>query len=113
MRVHKIPAVLFLSTGVLASCQGNSGTGQSDPIRYDPPNTQFATELGISAPPPVSRDQAAAIAAQAVGGTVIGVDQESEAGELLYEVQVLNSSGRMEVEVRASDGGVVEIEPAD
>jgi uncharacterized membrane protein YkoI len=54
-----------------------------------------------------------AIAAEAAGGTALSADQETEGGELLYEVKVQTSSGRMEVEVRASDGGVVEIEPDD
>jgi uncharacterized membrane protein YkoI len=113
MHVPRIPAVLVVSALALPGCQDSSGTGQSGGTRYDPPNTQFATELGISPPPPVTPDQAMAIAAQAAGGSAVSVGQESENGELLYEVQVQTSSGRMEVEVRASDGGVVEIEPGD
>ena len=52
-----------------------------------------------------------AIAAEAAGGTAVSVNQETEGGELLFQVKVQTSSGRKEVEVRASDGGVVEIEP--
>jgi hypothetical protein len=48
------------------------------------------------------------------GGTALGTDQETEGGELLDEVKVQTSfRTRKEVEVRASDGGVVEIEPDD
>jgi uncharacterized membrane protein YkoI len=54
-----------------------------------------------------------AIAAAAAGGTALSVDQEREGGVLLFEVKVETPSGRKEVEVRASDGGVVEIEPDD
>jgi hypothetical protein len=47
------------------------------------------------------------------GGAAIGAGQETEGGQLRYEVKVQTSSGRLEVEVRAVDGGVVEIEPDD
>ncbi|MBA3260634.1 MAG: PepSY domain-containing protein [Gemmatimonadales bacterium] len=67
--------------------------------------------LGMAAP--VTRDQAMTIAAEAAGGTAVSAGQETEGGELLFEVQVETSSGNKEVEVRASDGAVVEIEAAD
>jgi uncharacterized membrane protein YkoI len=54
-----------------------------------------------------------AIAATAAGGTAISVGQETEGGQLFFEVQVDTPSGHKEVEVRASDGGVVEIESGD
>ena len=54
-----------------------------------------------------------AIAAEATGGTAVSVTQEIEAGELLFEVIVDTPDGRMEVEVRASDGGVVAVEADD
>jgi uncharacterized membrane protein YkoI len=111
MKLPLIPAVLLVATLTLPGCQSNSGPGQS--VRYEPPSTDAATGLGIATPPPVTREQAMAIAAEAAGGTALGVDQETEGGELLYEVKVQTSSGRKEVEVRASDGGVVEIEPDD
>lgn len=110
MTARMAPAVLLVAALALTGC-GNSGTGQS--TRFDPPNTQFATQLGITPPPPVTEEQAKAIAAEAAGGTALGVERESEGGQLIYEVKVQTSSGRMEVEVRASDGGVVEIEPDD
>jgi hypothetical protein len=109
---HGIPALLFATTLVSYGCSGGSGPGPGD-VRYDPPNTEFAAGLGIAPPPPVTADQAMAIAAEAAGGTALGVDQENEGGELLYEVQVRTPTGDKEVEVRASDGGVVEIEAGD
>jgi hypothetical protein len=42
-----------------------------------------------------------------------GIEQETEGGEVLYEVQVRTPQGDMEEEVRASNGSVAEIEPAD
>jgi hypothetical protein len=111
MKHGSVAGVFGLITLALAGCDG-SGPGQTA-TRFDPPSTEFATKLGITPPPPVSPEQAMAIAAEATGGTAISVGEESEGGELLYEVKVETSSGRKEVEVRASDGGVVEIEPDD
>ncbi len=111
--LRKISPALVATAVVLSGCQGSSGPGQSNGAKYDPPNTQFANQLGIATPPPVTPEQAKAIAAEAAGGTALGVEQEREGGQLLYEVKVQTASGRMEVEVRSSDGGVVEIEPDD
>jgi hypothetical protein len=74
-------------------------------------NTEYVARLSIT--PPVDDVDAMRIAAEAVGGTAVSVESEEEDGELIFEVQVDTPSGRMEVEVRASDGGVAEIEPAD
>jgi uncharacterized membrane protein YkoI len=104
MKLTLIPAVLMAGTLTLPGCQSNSGPGA---------NTDAATALGITTPPPVTREEAMAIAAEATGGTALSAGQETEGGELLYEVKVQTSSGRKEVEVRASDGSVVEIEPDD
>ena len=109
MKRHSIPAVLLATSVGLAACSGSSGPSRN--VRFDPPSTEFAGKLGIA--PPVAEEQAMAIAAEAAGGTAISVSQESEGGQLLFEVQVDTPSGRKEVEVRASDGGVVEIEAAD
>ena len=109
MKLRMIPAVLLVTTFALLGCESNSGPGQSGATRFDPPSTEFAARLGIS--PPVTGDHAMAIAAEAAGGTAVSVNQETEGGELLFQVKVQTSSGRKEVEVRASDGGVVEIEP--
>jgi uncharacterized membrane protein YkoI len=111
MKHRMIPAVVFATAMVSPACSGSS-SGPGDQ-RYDPPNTEFAAGLGIEPPPPVTPDQAMAIAAEATGGTALSVGQETEGGQLLYEVQVRTPSGDKEVEVRASDGGVVEIESAD
>jgi hypothetical protein len=99
----------LLAAIVLAGCGSGSGPGQA--TRYEPPNTAFAASLGIA--PPVTSDQAMAIAAAAAGGTALSVAQEREGRVLFFEVKVDTPSGRKEVEVRASDGGVVEIEADD
>jgi uncharacterized membrane protein YkoI len=106
MRDHLLLAVGFST--VLAACNSSGPTA-----RFDPPTTQFAGELGITTPPPVTQEQAMAIAAAAAGGTAISAGQEREGGQLLFEVKVQTSSGFSEVEVRASDGAVVEIEADD
>jgi hypothetical protein len=74
-------------------------------------NTEYAARLSIT--PPVDQVDAMRIAAEAVGGTAVSAESEEEDGELIFEVLVDTPSGPMEVEVRASDGGVAEIEPAD
>jgi uncharacterized membrane protein YkoI len=108
MKLSPVPAAALLAALALPGC-GSTGPGAS----YDPPSTEFATKLGIETPPPVTAEEAMAIAAEAAGGTATRVDQETEGGELLYEVQVSTPDGDMEVEVFASNGGVAEIEPAD
>ena len=97
------------AAAMVLGCGSSAGPG--DKTRFNPPSTEFATRLGIT--PPVNADQAMAIAAEAAGGTAVSVSEEFEGGELFYEVQVTTASGQQEVEVRASDGGVVEIEPSD
>lgn len=104
-----IPLVTVLFASLALSACGSTGPAKN----YDPPTTEFAASLGIETPPPVTEEQAMAIAAEAAGGTAISVEQEMEGGELLYEVQVRTPDGDMEVEVYASNGGVAEIEPAD
>lgn len=112
MKLRMIPPAILATTVALAGCQSSSAPGQpGNRGRFEPPNTEFAASLGVT--PPVTSDQAMAIAAEAAGGTALSVGQETEGGQLLFEVKVQTSSGRMEVEVRASDGGVVEIEPDD
>jgi uncharacterized membrane protein YkoI len=110
MKLRMVSALLFVTTFVLPGCKSSSGPGR-DTTRFDPPSTEFVGRLGIA--PPVSQDQAMAVAAEAAGGTAISVSQETEGAQLFFEVQVETPTGRKEVEVRASDGGVVEIEPAD
>lgn len=109
MKLRLAPAVLLATAVAVAGCQSNSGPA----TRFDPPSTEFAGALGITTPPPVTQEQAMAIAAMAAGGTALSAGQEREGGELLFEVKVQTSSGRKEVEVRASDGAVVEIESDD
>ena len=109
MRLLALCSAVLVPAIAVGACGGGSGPS----TRFDPPSTEFATQLGITTPPPVTRDQAMAIAAAAAGGTAVSAGQETEGGQLIYEVQVDTPSGRKEVEVRASDGGVVEIEPDD
>jgi uncharacterized membrane protein YkoI len=111
MRSTKVCTLSLSALLALSACGDGAGPAGSGGTRYDPPNTEFAAELGLR--PPVTSEQAMAIAAAATGGTALSVDQETEGGELLFEVQVETADGRREVEVRASDGGVVEIEAAD
>jgi uncharacterized membrane protein YkoI len=106
MKVH---LALALGIAALGGCGSSSGPTN----RFDPPDTQYAGSLGITTPPPVTQDQAMAIAAAATGGTAISAGQEREGGTLIYEIKVQTASGMKEVEVRASDGGVVEIESDD
>jgi uncharacterized membrane protein YkoI len=108
MQLNPAPAAALLAA-ILTGCGGGTGPGAS----YDPPTTEFAAKLGIEAPPPVTEDEAKAIAAEAAGGTATSVSSETEDGQLIYEVQVRTPDGDMEVEVFASNGGVAEIEPAD
>jgi hypothetical protein len=110
MWLRTISAALAVTMVFLVACNSSSS---GPATRFDPPNTGFAAGLGITPPPPVTREQAMAIAEAATGGTATGVEQETEGGEVLFEVKVQTASGRLEVEVRASDGGVVEIEGDD
>ena len=114
MQFRTLPAGVLALALTLAGCSSDSGPSQSGSIRYEPPNTDFAEGLGITTPPPVSEEQAKAIAEEATGGTAVEVESEDEDGELIYEVEVaLPGGGTAEVEVRASDGGVAEIESED
>ena len=96
--------VSLVMTSLLLGCSDSTGPGEVW-------NTEYAARLNIT--PPVGEVDAMRIAAEAVGGTAVGVDSEEEDGELIFEVLVDTPSGRLGVEVRASDGGVAEIEPDD
>ncbi len=110
MKLSPILAALFATSLALTACNSTAGPNQGA-IRFQPPSTEFVERLGITGP--VNAEQAKAIAAEAAGGTAISVTTELEDGVNLFEVKVDTSSGRMEVEVRESDGAVVEIEPDD
>ena len=111
MKLRTMIPGMLLAVALAPGCSSGAEPAQSAATRFDPPNTEFAAGLGLA--PPVNSEQAKAIAAAATDGTALGVTEETEHGELLYEVRVETASERLEVEVRASDGGVVEIEPDD
>jgi hypothetical protein len=104
MKANTMVLSLVMTSLLLLACSDSTGPG----VVW---NTEYAARLNIT--PPVGEVDAMRIAAEAVGGTAVGVDSEEEDGELIFEVLVDTPSGRLEVEVRASDGGVAEIEPAD
>ena len=102
MKANTIIVSLVMTSLLLLGCSDSTGPGEVW-------NTEYASRLNIT--PPVGEVDAMRIAEEAVGGTAIGVESEEEDGELIFEVLVDTPSGRLEVEVRASDGGVAEIEP--
>ena len=66
----------------------------------------------------ITADEAKAIAAEHAGGTALAVNQEDEDGTPVFEVKVLVHIPNVihvlkEVEVRISDGVVLEMEDAD
>jgi hypothetical protein len=77
-------------------------------------NRAAAHALGLAGP--VTAEQGAAIAAHHTGaaeGDARLVEQETEQGVVLLEYLVVKADGPVEVEVRQSDGAVLEVEPAD
>lgn len=104
MKANAMVFPLVMTSLLLLGCSDSTGPN----VVW---NTEYAAQLNIT--PPVDEAEAMRIAAEAVGGTAVSADSEEEDGELIFEVLVDTPSGRMEVEVRASDGGVAEIEPAD
>ena len=104
MKANAMVFSLVMTSLLLLGCSDSTGPNTVW-------NTEYAARLNIT--PPVGEVDAMRIAAEAVGGTAVSADSEEEDGELIFEVLVDTPSGRMEVEVRASDGGVAEIEPAD
>jgi uncharacterized membrane protein YkoI len=111
MKPRVVSPAFLLITVTLLGCQNGSSPAQSGGTRFDPPSTAFRDKLNLVAP--VTREEAMAIAAEAAGGTALSAVEETEGGALLFEVKVQTAAGRKEVEVRASDGAVVEIEPDD
>lgn len=108
MNTSRVIATVAISGLLLGACQNATGPGQSKSVRFEPPSMAFAVRLDIAAP--ITEDDAKRIAEEAAGGTAFSVAQETEKGELLYEVGVDTASGRKQVEVRASDGAVAGIE---
>jgi uncharacterized membrane protein YkoI len=95
----------------LAGCsqQGSTLGPGGRTITYNPPETSFATRLGITQGP-VTAEQAKAIAAEAAGGTPLSVEQEDEDGTQVFGVLVQVGALQKDVKVRIADGAVTKIE---
>ena len=79
-----------------------------------PPAPDFTAARALGFAGPLTTDQGALVAARHLGAdTARLVEEETERGALLFEYVVETASGPMEVEVRQSDGAVLEVEPAD
>lgn len=62
----------------------------------------------------ISRQEAVNRAEQATGARALSSELEREGGRTLYEVELVDQHGaRLEVEIDAQTGEVVEIEPGD
>ncbi|MFD0958235.1 PepSY domain-containing protein [Paenibacillus chungangensis] len=58
----------------------------------------------------VTAEQAAAIAAAHVGGTIIEVERDEDDGRIVYEVELKINGGTAEVEVAAATGKILEVD---
>jgi hypothetical protein len=84
----------------------------AEPAAAQQADLSAAQALGLSGP--VTAEQGAAIAARHTGAaSATFVEQETEHGVLVMEYAVEGPAGAMEVEVRQTDGAVLEVEPAD
>jgi uncharacterized membrane protein YkoI len=107
--------VPHFSTGVqlcayAGSSEKDSGLGTSShPVVYNPPNESFAATLGIT-PSPITAEQAKPIAAVAIGGEALAVQQEDEDGTQVFGVLVRAGETNKEVKVRIADGAVTKID---
>ena len=102
---------VIVAIGAIACTDSTSTAAPSSALELQLPTTQFVVQLGLTAP--VTSEEAQMIAMEATGGSVIDVTEEKEDGELIFEVRVQTPTERLEVEVRASDGAITEIEPDD
>ncbi|UCE39684.1 MAG: PepSY domain-containing protein [Thermoplasmata archaeon] len=74
----------------------------------------FAYTSGVFAgDPEITAEEAKAIAEKATNGKAISVELEKEGFSLVYEVIIINETGRYEVEIDAKDGTILEIEEDD
>jgi hypothetical protein len=109
---------VLLVTGslLLAGCGSNGNPADSartgGTTVFQPPNTDFATSLGIEAGP-ITEEQAKAIAHEATGGNAVAVEREDQDGMDVFGVAIQSSSGNFDVKVRVSDGAVTQIDPDD
>ena len=102
-------AVLAAGTGCGKASHPTSASSAGSVQTFSPPETSFARNLGITQGP-VTAEQAKQIAASAMGGSALSVEQEDEDGTQVFGVQVQTSSGIKDVKVRISDGAVTKIE---
>ena len=97
----------------LAACTF-TGCGQSD-VTTNSETTMVTVDnsaaraLGITNSP-VTHDQAIQIALKSVPGRVLEVEDDTESGTRVIDVELQSGSGVKEVTIRASDGGVMKIE---
>jgi hypothetical protein len=111
-------ALAALCLAGFPACDDGSGPATSSELQPDPagasaassePNFSFARELGL-APGQVTAQDARAIAELATGGTALSIEQEDEDAWATFDVTVHVGKTVKEVEVRISDGAVLEIE---
>ena len=94
--LYLLVALAFVFAATSASAQADLSSAQG---------------LGISGR--VTADDALAIAAHHTGGAVVEIEDDPEDAGRTFDVIVQMASGKYEVEVRQSDGAVLEVEPAD
>ena len=74
----------------------------------------FAYSNGVFAgDPKISEEEAKTIAEEYTNGEAISVELEKEGMSMVYEVIIINATGRYEVEIDADDGSILEIEKDD
>lgn len=100
----------FVAVAALVSCSNGAAPGSSGAtLRFNPPNSSFATTLGITGP--VTAAQAQQIAALAAEGTAGPVEREDQDGTKVFGVLVTATpTGDKDVKVRISDGAVTQID---
>jgi hypothetical protein len=70
-------------------------------------------EGAFAGDPEITEEEAKTIAEEYTNGEAISVELEREGSSLVYEVIIVNETGRYEVEINAKDGSILEIEEDD
>ncbi|MCA9759110.1 MAG: PepSY domain-containing protein [Candidatus Eisenbacteria bacterium] len=112
--IHLIVLASLVGLGLmmsLSACGKSPGGVDSSNVRvFDPPETSFASSLGIQGGP-VTEEQARQIAEKAAGGTAVApVEREDQDGTAVFGVLVQVGTGQKDVKVRISDGAVTQID---